>query len=484
MNTPLPQDFLDSISELRGVDAARLAAALDGEPNVSVNLNAWKCDSAGLAAPAGARRVKWASNGFYLAERAQFTFDPLFHAGAYYVEEPSSMFVEKALAEAMKQTSVKHVLDLCAAPGGKSVLMRGMLDDALLVANEPVPKRAAVLAENVSKWGHEDVVVTSDFPKDFAHLAGFFDVVAADVPCSGEGMFRKDENARSEWSKANVALCAKRQREIVSDVWPALRSGGFLIYSTCTFNREEDEDNVDWIARNLGAEIVSIDTASGWGVFGDTTGRGMSVNHFFPHLAKGEGFFLALLRKTSAAETAAGVKHGAAAVFKRKSDCSQFINDAEDFVFGERYGNSFAIKEKWADDFVALASKLKVLTAGVPLTSGNGETGMAKPHAHKKPKPKPSAALALSRMLRRDAFCNVPLDYADAMKFLRGESLAASPGVERGWCLMTYKNLPLGFANNVGARLNNPYPQAWRIKSTHLPDAAPELLFEKENDGR
>lgn len=215
------------------------------------------------------------------------------------------MFVEQAYKQITTDFTPHRLLDLCAAPGGKSTLWRSMMCDGdLLVANEPIRQRAQILAENLTKWGHPDVVCTSAYPEEFAPLGSFFDVIAADVPCSGEGMFRKDAVAIDEWSPQAVDSCAARQWQIIESVWPALRQGGYLVYSTCTYNRQEDEDNVVRICNELGAELVPIATQPEWGIAGDTTGRNLPVYHFFPHKAKGEGLFLALLRKTSEAPVA------------------------------------------------------------------------------------------------------------------------------------------------------------------------------------
>ena len=172
-----------------------------------------------------------------------------------------------------------RVLDLCAAPGGKTTQLLSHLDDtSLLVANEVMASRATVLAENVARWGRSNVAVTASDPSVFASLSGFFHVAVVDAPCSGEGMFRKDERAVAEWSPAAVRLCAARQRRILADVWPALAPGGLLIYSTCTFNRMENEDNVAWICAEKGASCLEM-------------------RHFYPGEDRGEGFFAALLQK-------------------------------------------------------------------------------------------------------------------------------------------------------------------------------------------
>ena len=282
-----PSEFINGLRESLGLQRAdRILAALAAEPEVSVRVNPFKLTLAALRTHFGelaGDAVPWApEEAFYLRKRPSFTMDPLFHAGAYYVQEASSMYAGVLFERAMEGLGRRNglrVLDLCAAPGGKTTQLLSHLDDtSLLVANEVVPARAAVLAENVARWGCSNVAVTQSDPSAFSPLRDSFDVVVADVPCSGEGMFRKDERAVSEWSPAAVRLCAARQRRILGDVWPALASGGYLIYSTCTFNRLEDEDNVAWICAELGG----------------TCGE---MRHFYPGEERGEGFFAALIRK-------------------------------------------------------------------------------------------------------------------------------------------------------------------------------------------
>lgn len=280
----VPSDFIQLMQQQLGdQEAAQLLhAIMETESPVSVRLNPGKMATIQEAFPdIELIPVPWCSTGYYLSERPQFTLDPLFHAGCYYVQEASSMYIEHAWRRIAEEGGeVTALLDLCAAPGGKSTLWRTLLaDEALLVANEPDRKRAEILNENLQKWGHPNVMVTNAYAADFAAYApNFFDVVAADVPCSGEGMFRKDPASRDEWSMENVLKCAALQRSIIEDVWPALKPGGFLVYSTCTYNHLEDEDNVRWIASKLGADILE-------------------ERHFFPHRDRGEGFYLCLMRK-------------------------------------------------------------------------------------------------------------------------------------------------------------------------------------------
>ena len=288
----LPQAFIERTRQLLGETQYPLfEEALQTEVPVSIRPNRTKCDKS-----VEGEAIPWATSGMYLKNRPTFTFDPLFHAGCYYVQEASSMFVERVLREYVKEPVV--MLDLCAAPGGKSTLCRSALPEgSLLVANEVMRNRSQILAENLVKWGHPEVIVTNNDPADFTDLTHLFDVILTDVPCSGEGMFRKDPVAVEEWSVENVDICWQRQRRILTDIWPSLKPGGLLIYSTCTFNSEEDEVNVAWIARELGAEILEVPTEEGWGITGNLIGKDFPVYRFMPHKTRGEGFFLAVLRK-------------------------------------------------------------------------------------------------------------------------------------------------------------------------------------------
>ena len=477
MNTPIPKDFLETSVSIFGRESEEFLASLDSEPSLGIHINAEKMQKTGVVIPDNAERVEWTSNGFYLKSRPRFTFDPFLHAGAYYVEEPSSMFVEKALNYIQKDIRIDRALDLCAAPGGKSIMIRNSMKGGLLVSNEPLSKRAAVLTENLAKWGNPDIIVTSDFPEAFDGLTGFFDLIATDVPCSGEGMFRKDETARSEWSKANVENCVQRQRDILRTIWPTLRKGGYIIYSTCTFNRREDEENVLFIANELGAEIINLETDADWHICGDTTGRNLPVYHFFPHKTRGEGFFLALLKKTSDTPPAENRKSK-----KKKPETvsadgfAKWINYKENFDFHKSKDGITALRKAFADDYAAISEKLNVICAGVRVCTKKPAKFS---NSARKPKPQfvPAPGLALSSCLNRKAFPDISLNYSDAIKFLRGESIPPTVYAPRGWVTVSYRNLPLGFANNVGSRLNNSYPPAWRIRSTYVPDSAPQLEF-------
>ena len=453
----LPPLFCQQMADILGpTQAQALAEALDTPPVVSIRRNPFKPTMKELYPEA--QPVPWCATGAYLPERPSFTTNPLLHAGAFYVQEAASMFIEQAY-RAM-DFEPQRVLDLCAAPGGKSTLWRTLLsDDALLVANEPLRQRAQILAENLTKWGHPGVIVTNAYGADFAHLEGFFDVVATDVPCSGEGMFRKDEGAVSQWSSGLVVQCAQMGWEIVSDVWPALRTGGYLVYSTCTFNREEDEFQVARICSELGAELVPIPTLEAWGIEGDTTGGGQAVCHFFPHRAKGEGFFLALLRKTTAAPAATSRKakrerQTSSPVAKGAKAASEWLAESARYrIFATGPDSLSAIREVHYEAMLRLSVHVRMLQAGITLAVQKGHKLI------------PEHALALSTACAPDAFPRQEVDLDTALCYLRRETIVLPAEAPRGYTLVTFEGLPLGFVNNLGNRANNMYPNEWRIRT-------------------
>ena len=399
-----PADFERLLSEQLGAEEYQaLARALDEEPVTSIRLNRGKPENLF----ADAVRVPWCEEGRYLTERPSFTLDPLLHAGCYYVQEASSMFLShllKTYLPVLLQASEAPIcLDLCAAPGGKSTLLLNELPpDATLFANEPIRQRANILRENIIKWGHPNAIVTSNYAADFQFLGEAFDLILCDAPCSGEGMFRKDPESIQEWSLQNVEMCWRRQREIVQDIWPTLRSGGLFIYSTCTYNHFEDEDNVAWMAETFGADILPLQAPEEWGI---------RNGHFFPHHTRGEGFYIAILQK-----------HGDG---KRK-----------------------------AIDLKKMRKRLNVLLEGI-------EPGRI---VDKKGTVEPSHSQAMDIHADSGQWPTVELSLEEALDYLRTEALHLPPSTPRGYVLLTYRQHPLGFCKNIGNRANNLYPTAWRIR--------------------
>ena len=450
--TALPSEFIASMQGIMGDEARLMLDAIGGEQPASIRLNRAK------TAWEGGTPVPWCRTGRYLGGRMTYTFDPLFHAGAYYVQEASSVFLDQVVRTLVDAPVL--ALDLCAAPGGKSTLLCSSLPEgSMLVANEVVRNRVSALAENLTKWGTASAMVTNNAPADFARLGGCFDLILVDAPCSGEGMFRKDAGAIAEWSPANVEQCAQRQRTILSDAWQALRPGGLLVYSTCTYNLEENEKNIHWLIDTLGAIPLAVPLEAGWGVTGALDGSDVPVCRFLPHRTRGEGLFMAVLRKDSddastAAPRSVKDKRQNIAVPQAVKD---MVEGSQAFEFVMDRGAFAAVPKRWARTAAMLASQLRVVKAGTAVATAKGKDII------------PLHALAVSVIRAEGAFPSVELAYEDAIAYLRRGALQLE-GEGRGYCLVTYKSVPLGFVKRIGSRVNNLYPQEWRIMTTYAPD--------------
>ena len=469
----LPAKFVERVLRELGPDeGGALCRALTGEPSVSVRLNAAK----GLAAPSG-RPIGWSSGGYWLDARPSFTLDPDFHAGRYYVQEASSQFVGHIVA-ACGGIRGGRVLDLCAAPGGKTTLYSTLAGrGGLVVANEIVRNRAAVLADNVRKWGVGNVAVTVNDPSQVARLEGWFDAVAVDAPCSGEGMFRKDPDAIAEWSPTGVDRCAERQQQILTDVWPALKPGGVLIYSTCTYNLEENEEMVLYLMKELGATPLTVDTDPAWGIASALV-PGVTAYRFMPHLTRGEGLFMAVLRKPSEPDDSHSRLLDEPAGKRNKKgkkttpatpvpdEWCQRLARPDDFDFVSRGDSFLAIPREYRADYQLLDRHLTLLQAGVTLATVKGRDYI------------PHPSLALSTALDPEKTPRFEADLATALAYLRRESIVLPPDQPRGYLIVAYRGFPLGWVKNLGNRANNLYPQEWRIRSGYTPDLLPDLPVE------
>lgn len=454
----LPERFVERMrQELGEAEATALCEALATEPSTAIRLNTPKMS----CPPFEAEAVPWSADGYTLPERPAFTLDPAFHAGAYYVQEASSQFAGYILSQAVggrAQCEGLRVLDVCAAPGGKSTHYASLVGEhGLVVANEINRSRAAVLADNARKWGLGNMVVTCNNSAHLGDYEEWFDVVAIDAPCSGEGMFRKSEEACEQWSEANVKMCAERQWEIVENVFDTLRPGGVLIYSTCTFNRDEDEALVQRICDEWGEAIEpaqEVDVVDEWGAVVGRVGA-FQTFRFFPHRVKGEGMFMAVARKagepTSRRRMLKARREVIAAVEKRsEQELSRWVKEPKRMRFFSAGDTIYACWAEHYDEIKALSSRLAVIYSGVAL----GQIF--------KGKLKPDGALAFYVGLNRDAVATAELSLDEALQFLRKLDMSAEPFVE-GVNMVLYKGLPLGFVKRVGARVNNMYPASLRI---------------------
>lgn len=439
MITP-KSDFIDNLAEVIGAEqTTSFLEALEQEPKSSIRRNSFK-DSEGEISGSP---IEWCAEGVTLDERFSFTLDPLFHGGCYYVQESSSMFIEPLLQYAIgERTSGLRVLDLCAAPGGKTTHIASLIGkESLLVSNEVIRSRANILKENVIKWGSGNILVTNNDPNAFTALKGFFDIIVVDAPCSGEGMFRKSEKARQEWTPQNVELCRQRQRRILADVWDALAPDGFLLYSTCTFNRHENEEQIEWLEEEMGGTRIDIDLP----LFGKVLKSDKGFR-FHPDKVEGEGFFISLVQKGEGNNRKEG-KRGIKPLPKTAA-IPGLTEEAMTFtLFGD---TTYMLNTRFAEEAALLLEKLNIIYTGIEV--GQVIRGTLKP----------SHALALYEGLSEEAFPRVEVSLETARQYLRKNDIDPTP-FEDGYNIITYRGAPLGFVKKIGTRLNNLYPKESRI---------------------
>ena len=449
----LPIAFTERMRKQLGEDeASRLIATLDTPSPVAVRLNPAKCGEEGVWS--GGRSIGWSRNGWTLAERPSFTLDTAFHAGANYVQEAASQFIDYIVAG--EQLQGKRVLDMCSAPGGKTTIYSTAVgEDGLVVANEYVRSRANILADNVRKWGMGNVLVTNNTPEHLAQFEGWFDLVAVDAPCSGEGMFRKEEAAREDWSEDAVKMCAARQMSIVREAWQALRDGGLFIYSTCTFNEEEDEGVLKAFIEEMGdvfvpSQRVKIEDA--WGIVRGEVGS-FQTFRFFPHKSDSEGLFVAVARKAepTTQRTPKARKRVMQEVDKvSRRELSRWLVDADCFTYAMVADTIYAYRSEQFKAVQALSEGLTAIYSGVAM----GQIF--------KGKLKPDWALSQYVGLNREAVAVEELDEEQALEYLRKHDVAVGDMAE-GINLVTHKGRALGFVKRIGARCNNLYPNSLKL---------------------
>lgn len=399
-------------------------------------------------------QVPWCNGAYYLQDRPVFTLDPLFHGGAYYPQDASSMFIDHIIQSLNLHADSIRALDLCAAPGGKSTLLNSSLHpESLLVANEIIKARVTVLQDNLMKWGNANTVTTNNDPAAFNRLPGYFDLMVVDAPCSGSGMFRKDADAIDEWSEANVKLCSERQQRILGESLSALKKGGYLCYSTCSYSVEENEDIVDWLLESGDFESIEIPIDKNWGI--DHTASDKHHAHgyrFYPHKLGGEGFFIAVLKKIGEQET-----FNRKRIKPEKSDVPKGIldnwfSDGENFHTFLHHEDVYVFPKMYESDLKYLQNVLYLKNAGTNVGKLNRKELI------------PSHALALSNHLKRD-FQSVELSLEDARNYLRKENVAVDtiPANIQGWAIASFQGRSLGWMKVLANRINNYYPKELRI---------------------
>lgn len=437
---PLPQDFINRVKSDSFLGES-LLVALDTVAPTTIRLNPSK------TAPTfeNAQPIPWSPNGLLLAERPVFTLDPLFHAGTYYPQEAGSQLLASVLPQ-LDLPEEPLVLDLCAAPGGKSTLIASFLNEkGLLVCNEIIPNRAKILKENLTKWGASNTIVTNNSPADFQQVPDFFDLMLIDAPCSGEGMFRKDPAARNEWSTASVANCAVRQEQIILDCWDSLKEGGYLIYSTCTFNTSENENMVRWMNKILGAEIQQIELP--WA----QADRNETGWYALPGKMDTEGYFISVLRKTSESKSSRKkvVKNMNLQIIQNKESWMNWVN-SENHTFIKWTNYAFAVPTNFLESYFILHQLFRVIHLGTEIGEIT-QKGLI-----------PHTALALQPSLLSNDLPRIELTHMEALKYLHGDTFNCA-GVH-GYHVMTHQNEPLGWVKHLGNRFNNIYPKEWRIR--------------------
>ena len=444
----LPEQLLNELRTLSCFNEAQFCSAHQTPPITSVRKHPIK----GADYNINNDGVEWCANGIYLKERPVFTLDPTYQAGGYYVQEASSMFLEQIWKTINPNQETVRVLDLCAAPGGKSThLVSLMSNESLLISNEVIRPRATVLEENMTRWGYLNNWVTCNDPRDFGFLQGYFDVIVIDAPCSGSGLFRKDEAALDEWSEDNVNLCNSRQKRIIADAWKALKHNGFLVYATCSYSPQEDEDILDWISYTYSAETIPIPIHHSWGISLTTSPLHQNYGYrFFPGSTRGEGFFTGVMQKKDSisAQLLPRVKQSIQVKIKEQTEHFLNINNlCYKAIGGEQFT---AIHNSHEADWQLFEKKLYFRKAGTLLGSPTAKEWI------------PAHDIALSIHLKEDV-PHINVDKEQALKFLKRETFL-DENMGKGWKVIKFNNLGLGWVKTLENRVNNYLPKHLRIR--------------------
>jgi NOL1/NOP2/sun family putative RNA methylase len=448
----IPQQLLNSINKSCKIDIEDFSNSHQQNAIISIRHNPFKKSNLFI----NESKVPWANDAVYLNERIEFIKDPLFHAGSYYVQEASSMFLEQALIQQLDLTKNLKILDLCASPGGKSTLINSLLsNESILVSNEVIKSRVSALAENLTKWGTCNHIVTNNDPKDFNCLRNYFDAIVVDAPCSGSGLFRKQPDVISNWTEQQVEHCSMRQKRILDDILPSLKPGGILIYSTCSFSTEENEEIADWLIEEFNLTGQKIKTKNDWNIISTETKNGGTGYRFFPHLTKGEGFFIAVFKKEDSSSSASN------STKKRKTSATEKVKDYEINTIHQylkktnhlriiKQNEFFFLINELIDDELPELSKLTIRKKGTLLGT------------FKKNDFIPDHEFALSNFLNNKTN-SLELNLEEALQFLKKSDIKPKQQLPLGFIKINHQNKTIGWAKNLGNRINNYLPKEWRI---------------------
>jgi len=451
----LPDLLINSLEGTKGFDKdAFINVHANPESITSIRINPLKWSKqeattySRLATPDS---LPWSQYGYYLKERPSFTFDPLFHAGCYYVQDASSMFLEQALKQTVDLSKPIKILDLCAAPGGKSTHIQSLISkESVLVSNEVIKSRANILKDNIIKWGTDNVVVTNNDPKDFAKLENYFDVIVVDAPCSGSGLFRRDEEAIDEWSINNVALCCQRQQRILADVWPALKKDGLLIYSTCSYSRQEDEEILDWVNTEFSVGSLQLTVDTSWNITETISATGMHGYRFWPYHVKGEGFFISCFKKEDGESDFYGkAKKKLEPAGKKQIEIIRNWIMKDDLSFCINNDLVYAFPVTVQENINILLTYLYVQYSGTIVGQIFADKFI------------PEHSLAMSPAVS-NSIPRIELDYEKTIQYLQKKEFNTGTK-QTGWHLITSEGKNLGWIKNLANRANNYYPKELRI---------------------
>lgn len=457
----IPKQLIDSLQNVTGFNEAEfIETHLQPKEITSIRINTQKISTLDIEELSNnynlniSHKVPWCKEGFYLKSRPKFTFDPLLHAGAYYVQEASSMFLSLILEQLFQKEEEKIILDLCASPGGKSTLLTNYFTQGLIVSNEVIKQRATVLVENITKWGAANCIVTNNDPKDFNALTNYFDLVVVDAPCSGSGLFRKDVTAIDEWSLQNVNLCSQRQQRILADIIPSIKEDGYLIYSTCSYSKQENEDILDWLTNEFDCVSVAIQLHTDLGVVETTSDINKAFGYrFYPNKIEGEGFFIAVLKFSNQLNKKVSKLNKLIPITLNESNIvREHMLNFENYQFFKHNSNIICFSSMFYHELQTIASYLYIKKAGIEVGIIKGNTLI------------PAHDLAVSILCLQN-FKKISLPLEVILQYLSKKVVIIDTDI-RGWALINYKSINIGWIKVLDNRVNNYYPTNWRIMAS------------------